>query len=136
MKGKAADIQAIVTRLNAMAVDLESGTLITEDQIHILSGLLLTTAQFLDHSHTLILAMPGNLQQARNDGAKAAYSSIVKWLDDHADSIAIGEHQSLSPQAALRQAAQRLRRVMRELTAAHCSEGRAERGLHRIASGR
>jgi hypothetical protein len=118
MKGKAADIQAIVNRLNAMAVDLENGTPITEDQIHILSGLLLTTAQFLDHSHTVILAMPGNLQQARNEGANAAYSSIVKWLDDHADTIATGEHQSLSPQAALRQAAQMLRRVMGELTAA------------------
>jgi hypothetical protein len=62
--------------------------------------------------------LPDKLQQARNEGAHAAYTSIINWLDDHADSIATGERQSLSPQAALRQAAQALRRVLREFTAA------------------
>jgi hypothetical protein len=103
---------------NDPSVDGKKGTPMTEDQIHILSGLLLTTAQFLDHSHSLSLDMPGKLQRARNEGAHAAYTGIMNWLDDHADSIATGEVQSLSPQAALRQAAQALRRVLRELIGA------------------
>jgi hypothetical protein len=56
-----------------MAVDLEKGTPMTEDQIHILSGLLLTTAQFLDYSHTLSLALPDKFQQARNEGAHSLH---------------------------------------------------------------